>query len=745
MDQTHRFTPHFTLPTWRAPDDARRELEARMEAFIAAAATGGVNPGQDSPVLTLKVSAGVGKTSTALRLLARHGRALLAKGHVLFYVPTLDLAERAAADLRKLDSSLPVVVIRGRRAEIPGSGIPMCQRADLVKQIAHLVPSVTEALCRWEEHGEPVNAPCAAGCPYLEQKDAVGAKIHFLSHNYLEAFPPLDRATDTALRIVDEKVWPTLVATTGISIDEIMSAPLCDFRQDLFILLSNVTSGIIHALRSGMDVRQHLRSLGVGSDKLEQLWKGERASRETLDIRPRHSRAEIESTLRTINQGALFASQKREALFKLLAEETPLGPNRLTIEEIREESGIRQIIRLHRVTQIPRDAPALLLDADADARIAERLAPGTSFTRIEAKPKAEIIQVSDRTLSNSWLLDPKRGTERRAKVRRIIEREVALAGVGRTLVVATKAVLEGLHGDSGPPPDDDEGDGSRRELLGATARWFGPRMLGVNDFERYRTIVIVGRLQPPVKYMERYARCLFSDEEDLLLRHQAGPLPKQASIRLMDDGSFPAAKVRAHPDPRVQAVLRQARECATLQAIARLRLISPDQAKRVVLLCDMPLLDLPITRLLSLDALYHDLPDEPDVPAYLRMERALQATMGRPVRGTRVSAAGLAMDLPRDFSSAAAKEFRRGRTSSDMLALIERIGSKNQWPTARVELIRQGCGGRPAPAIILAPESEALAQAGRLWPGLAARLIPQKNHPAGRENVFPPHRIEPTS
>lgn len=725
MDQTHHFPAVQAIPIWRTPEDARRELYGRMEAFIRAAAEGDITEGEDCPALTLKVSAGVGKTSTALRLLAQHGRALLERGHVLVYVPTLDLAERAAADLQELDSGLPIAVIRGRLALNPESGKPMCERSDLVETVTNLVPSVTQALCRVEKAGEMIVAPCARGCPYLAQKDAVGARIHFLSHSYLEVFPPVDREVDSILRIIDEKVWPVLVSVTDIYVEEFMRAPKPGFPPELLADLTMAKSGIVGALQTGCDVRAHLLSLGVDKEKLELLSNAESASRDRLEIMPRDSSEKIEFSVNTYDRLALYASRKRQALFNILASEEALGPNRLTIEDQPCATGLRQVIRLYSVSQPARDAPLLMLDADADQAIAERLAPGTDFARIETKPQAEIVQISDRTLSDTWLLDPKNGTDRRAKILTILGREVARADGNGVLVVATKSVLTKLHEDAGQPVGEGIEDDLRRSLIGATPRWFGPRMLGVNDFERYRTIVIVGRLQPGIGDMEKQARSLFSDTEDPLSHFTSGPLPEQNSVRIMHDGSLLAAKVRSHPDRRVEAVLRQTRECGTLQAIARLRLVSPDQPKRVVVLSGMPLPELPVTKLITLKALYRDLEDEPNPVAFERMERALRATMGRSVRGTRVSAAGLAADLPEDFLSlTTAKEFRRDLTTNDILDLIERIGVRNQWPTTRIELTRQGHGGRATPAVVIAPKSQALTQASRMWADLSARLLP---------------------
>jgi hypothetical protein len=54
----------------------------------------------------------------------------------------------------------------------------------------------------------------------------------------------------------------------------------------------------------------------------------------------------------------------------------------------------------------------------------------------------------------------------------------------------------------------------------------------------------------------------------------------------MSDGSPRQARVRVHPDRRVQVVVEQIREAETLHAIDRLRLIHSTREKTVVILCN---------------------------------------------------------------------------------------------------------------------------------------------------------------
>jgi hypothetical protein len=64
------------------------------------------------------------------------------------------------------------------------------------------------------------------------------------------------------------------------------------------------------------------------------------------------------------------------------------------------------------------------------------------------------------------------------------------------------------------------------------------------------------------------------------------------------DGRMKAGSVSVHPDPRVQAVVEQAREAEMLQAIDRLRLIHTEKRKTVYILCSVPL-DIPIDELVA--------------------------------------------------------------------------------------------------------------------------------------------------
>jgi len=727
MKPEHKFDAAEPVPVWTPVSAARRMVAEKIGEFMEMAAAHELTEGIEAPALAMRITAGVGKTSAALSELARRADALLGRGHVLVYMPTLELAERAAADFGRIAPSVPCRIIRGRQALDPDSkNSPreqMCARYDVVEQITGLVPSVTEAMCRAKNSdGIVTKAGCAEGCPYLRQLDVTGAHVTFLSHAYLGVRPPVDPAFPVALRIVDEKVWGTLARTSSIYVEDFMLAAPPSFPTNLLHDLARAKAAIIDGLQRSAPLHDHLRSAGISSDLLLDLARAEGADQEQLDIRPWHEDLSRGQRVSAFDRQKLTASRRRQAIFAVLAEGHSGHCNQVSFSEGLQGSDKRQNLQIHRLVALPRDAPVLLLDADADAEITERLASGAAFQRIDVRPVADVVQTKELTFSNSWLLDKEKGAARRASIMKIIAREVEQAGGAGVLVVATKPVLEQLHRDAGQRIGGDRDSELRQALLGASPLWFGPRTQGINDFENFGTAIIVGRLQPPIGAVEDFARCLSGNDPNPIATHKNGPLPEVPCDRLMSDGRLVPAKARKHEDPRVQLILAQERECSTLQAIARLRLVSPRQPKRVVVLSDLPLPGFPITRLAPFRAIERGLEQEPDIEGFLRLEAALRATMKKAVLGIRLSNAGLAADLPLEFPTFnSAHGFRKGRSTADIFALIRRIATDNRWPMTALQLRRNGLGGQPIPAVVFAEQGQAVKHARALWPGLAPK------------------------
>ncbi len=164
-------------------------------------------------------------------------------------------------------------------------------------------------------------------------------------------------------------------------------------------------------------------------------------------------------------------------------------------------------------------------------------------------------------------------------------------------------------------------------------------------------MVVVGREQPPVEAIERLGRSLagHTPEPLVLLPEDAPAMPTVADWIRTKSGAATPVSVQRHPDPRLDAILRQRREHASLQLIHRLRLVRASSPKRVILLCNVPLPDLPVDEVVTLEAL---------VPGRLRAALH-EAILSR--GACRLSDAGLAADAPGTFASADAVGQYRAR------------------------------------------------------------------------------------
>lgn len=719
MKQSQDFTPEFAIPNWRMPTEARMEIRQTISEFLDEALISRSAPDQPQPALALAVSPGLGKTTAALRLLSERGHELLNHGHVLFYAPTLDLAEQAAAEFASHGSGLPYRILRGRDAKDPAGGT-MCARSEFVKEISPLVHSVTGAVCKARKpDGEIAYAACAARCAYLRQFWIPEHSILFLPHAYLAS--PLAVPGNVSLRIIDEKIWPALTFTSGIHVDDWLSEPPPALGTQDRKAFRTIQATVLDALLRNRPIIATLKTGGIDRNMMGRLARHQADQTPALRLRPWENRdAQSERARGFDRAGHRVAKRRARILAHLEAKFDRCDTERLSLRKDDDGGTGRLMIRLHSHVGIPDDSATLFLDADVNPAILERLRPAARVVSIVSRPQAEILQTTDSTLANSALLHPDTGTRKRAMILDVIRAETARAAGRGVLVVATKPVLRALHRDAASPGAAGTDPELLQPLLGATPRWFGPRLLGVNDYKTFATVILIGRLQVPVPAVEDTMRGLFGDEAGFLEFARDGRFQAGHGVRLMQDSGVQPARLWTHPDPRGAAILAQTRECASLQAIARLRLIAPDGQKRVVILGNMPLPGLPVSRTTTLAALADGLDAEPDVSGYRRLTAALGQDRDPAVPGVRLSPAGLHQDLPGGFRTPdSAKEFRRGRDTDAMVALMQRIARANGWPVTVLRLRRPGAGGNPVPAVVFADKDQAVLRVRHLWPDLS--------------------------
>ena len=260
----------------------------------------------------------------------------------------------------------------------------------------------------------------------------------------------------------------------------------------------------------------------------------------------------------------------------------------------------------------------------------------------------------------------------------IVEREVARAGGRGVLLVATQAVLAQLHRDVDPTAPTGSPDDLMRPLLGAAPRWYGPRLQGVNTYRDFETVILLGRLEPPVPAIDAQLRALAADTDAPLVfaaDRTAAPgwFPEARGWYLRPDGSFEPAKVQHHPDPRGAALLAQNREAHMLQAMARTRAVGAQERKRIIILCSIPLPEVPSTSSLRWSEFLTGIPADSERKVAL-LRRAIRRPDGTLVGNFRLSVNGLVEDAPQVFSTESmAREWRRGLPSDRLREVLDHV------------------------------------------------------------------------
>lgn len=725
---------------WLDRDDALIQLKSHIQLFLRDAEKWHqTDPKEAPPVLGMKVSAGLGKTRSTLESIAEQGAEILKHGHIFIYVPTLDLADQAAQDFKEFNSGLPHMVLRGRSAINPSTGAPMCSRADLADAIVGNVSSVTQALCRKAvSETETVYARCATGCAYLDQTKTEDHRIVFLAHAYLRLRVPLEG--EVALRIIDEKFWGPLVHTETLYRDHWLTpqyrAPSKDEEietdQAHFELSRKVRHAVSLALETGEPIHGNLRDLEVKKRKLQKLANYEAKQVPGLYLRPDWKDDTLRKKRDSFDAGLADRARVQAKIFRLLAATADQDTTeRLSLARFSQDHPDRVTFKAHFLDDLPQTSPWLLLDADLDSTITRQFFPNAEIVTLHARPKADIIQVRNRTLSDTWLTYHEKAEHHQDLVLNIIKREVALAASsdnGRLLVVGTRKVLKALFeraGDkNGVASQDDPSIPS--QLHGADVRWYGAKMLGINDYKEHATVILVGRMQLNVNALEDQLKAMFGDSGEPLVLTQDNRLVEEgagstASSESRERGSTRGPQV--HPDERGTALLRQNREAASEQAIARLRLVFPNRAKRVVILSNVPLPNLPVDTYVELEAFAEGRHGHRRTSNYRKLESAVTSNDGAPsVKGLRTGKTGLFQDARHFFTKpSATKEITDELSNGGVTEALAQIASDRNWNATEVTLAPRR-GGKPFSAVVFSSPDQALDIASELWPGFKVAL-----------------------
>ncbi len=503
---------------------------------------------------------GTGKSARTLEAIA----GIRERITVVYTAPTIVKCDELARDyagLRQPDS-LRALVVRGRAQPDPDRpGLAMCQRHEVAEEVASRGLSVPVVLC--------AACPFRDACGHREQaatiKSANGVGLFFMAGAGVFVSSPVPHV---GLFIGDERLDPT----------DIKQIPLTALTPDLLPEFIGAQANI-RAIAEAMGQPHQLaamRTAGIDRDALRHLIRlltpdaivdashlsGDLADaeiKERLDALPDNRAADALTLLRAILREF---DQPRPMLNGIVAESW--HPEMLSVCRLRSVRGISK-------------AGVLLLDGTGDI-VLNRSLFGDSLRHQEFRIErdATVTGTDGRGYSRQSLTaidlygHAMPGLEASAKkLRAEIGKIVDRAAEGRPdlcLVIAPMAAELALEDD----------------LPYETQTTHYGDLRGKNSWERCLAVVSVGQTNLGIRALEAIARCYLADDAqpfgtaDVPVLDDDGEPVKgwpyhEVRQRRMRDGTLLPVEVAVHPDPRVQRVLEQIRECEVVQSIDRVR------------------------------------------------------------------------------------------------------------------------------------------------------------------------------
>jgi|DEB0MinimDraft_12_1074336.scaffolds.fasta_scaffold03696_2 hypothetical protein len=669
------------------------------------------------PVLAIAASPGAGKSTVARAALAQFNLSRFG-GDVVFYLPTLKLAEEAARDAGGH-------VTRGRTQADPMSGQPMCERFELAEAVGKAGLNVHSTLCeRKLDDDTTALCPHFHRCRYLRQWAELPPEpvLRFEAHAYLSLNGD-GSGREVGLRVIDESVWRQFAAVKDLPVDKWVRARQPVIRKrakgKAMFEATETAADATAAAQAVLNAMQRGQSPLSVSDTAEDFreFAQTECGPNVLNSPPSATDDRLLAELADIAAGDAGA-RLRARVWQILADCKERGLE--VTERLRYIQDVpcpgkgapRDVLRATWLSDLPRDKPVLLLDADISPGILQRIYPDAERVEFSLRPNAEVLQLTDKTFSKAATLD-RDGKDNRGNRRELVDLVRAevyrdrLQGARGVLAIATKALVQVMFEEAGHKVSKMSDAEARAYMMatklhGARWLWFGPSSLGLNTWQDFGTAVVIGREELPLDVLEDQARAVWGDTGAPLQMVQ----PNEQGLRIpprvllpvtMADGSGYAIEGAAHPEPRTRELQEQGREYGARQAFERLRLANATERKRVVLASAVPIPGLPVDQLVTWQELAPD-----------RLDKAIAEAAQRGAV-LRVSAAGLAQDAPETFPTVdAARDWlkREGtaRVNGGMPLIRYTISGAPPLNPVRVRLKLPGQRGPiPTPALVILP------------------------------------------
>ena len=562
--------PYYDKRDYQDPDKICKDIKNDIDTYLN-------KQKQDCTYsLGIKAPAGIGKTEVVIQKIVE-----LAKKRVYIevYLPSNKLAKEFEKRILKTDHTVSVQLIHGRYSKNAPNN--HCIKSKLAQRLASSDVSVPSLLCRNKEGTQicKMYDSCNYRGQYTSNKSVV---IYNHKHLFIERNAE-EKSRKPNLIIIDESFFEQSLNATEIKVDEIYGLSLSDDqKKDIKIKKALATKSPYDYLKEHCDNPQLL---------IKELLKELKSKRDALikTITPGASELEsqnISENVGKFSKSIMLLETMKADYVRIKAGKIPLF---LYCQEKNDrDSDEKKIVAWHCIKPHSKFErlcwqedeeesliPTVYIDADLDNTITSLFFENLDIKAYVAKRKARVWQL----LSNTHAKRDFYGDTADIKIELVQEKinyfcnKFEKEGEKNVLLVTYKSVLES---DIFNVPEN------------CRVIHFGG-LKGLDDYKDCDACIVIGRQQLPYDAIDRIAIGLWCDNEGRLpLQQKKLPIKKVRGYRIKNDKKL-GMPVSVYEDDRLQAIMEQKRECETLQAIDRLRLIFNDDKKTILILSNVPL------------------------------------------------------------------------------------------------------------------------------------------------------------
>ena len=583
--------PYYKKPIYQDPDKICTGMAEAIATYI--------DDQQRVCTYTLgiKAPAGVGKTAVVIDkiITMTHKKSLIE-----VYLPTHKLAKEFKKRILKsntnrakeiINADVVVEIIYGRTS--PEAPEKHCTKKSSARALSGAGGSVSSLLCKNKDSTEFCSDydSCNYRAQFTRKRTVV---IYTHTHLFLERNAD-EKQKKPDLIVIDESFFQAALASTPITDINALTVP--DLIKESLLkkypykFLQKAIQGPTQDKRFSYDLGSHVKG------ELAALKKQQNAlfcSITPLTLPQKATQISSKASefldgialLETMVADCERIENGKEPLFLYLKED---NASRSTSDSANETpiwycvKQRKEVVRTSWGKKGEKELliPTVYLDADLDRVIAKQFFDNIKIKKYAAERYAKIWQLASITNAKAtfYSQDSDRVIKRaQAKITKVcnsfFDDYEEGDGTPNVLVVTYKKLLDD---EKFTLPENCE------------AIYFG-NLRGIDKFKHFDACVVIGRFQIPHDAVDRYGISLWHDDEEALLLKKYAI--EKIGYRITSKKKL-GIPVSLPVDLRLQAVTRQLRECETLQAIDRLRLIHNKKAnnakKTVLILSNVPL------------------------------------------------------------------------------------------------------------------------------------------------------------